>query len=154
MGVTRGCELNHFQSGRSGGEFQVSRAVTAEGEMPINNSEIIEILRYELNFLEQGGYEHSASGDGLPSPFRTGHSCLNYGDPVRRHACRECGLYQFVPEGARTDDVPCHGIELEPGVTILSLLNQGDRKRLVELLEHWLRNTIAKLEKEENALLN
>jgi hypothetical protein len=134
--------------------LRLAVAVTAEVEMPINKNEIIEILRYELSFLEQDGYEHKADGDGLASPFRTSHSCLNFGDPVRRHACRECSLYQFVPEKARTDDVPCHGIELEPGVTILSLLNQGDRKRLVELLEHWLRGTIAKLENEEAPLVN
>ncbi len=118
----------------------------------MDKHEIIEILRYELNFLEQGGYDHNATGEGLPSPFRTGYSCLNFGDPLRRHACHECKLYQFVPEKAQTDDVPCHGIELEPGNTIGQLLRSGDRKRLVTLLERWLRDTIARLEAEEQAL--
>ncbi len=119
--------------------------------MTVEKQEIIETLRYELNFLEQGGYDHNVSGEGLPSPFRTGFSCLNYGDPVRRHACRECTLYQFVPESARTDDIPCHGIELEPGVTIGKLLASGERKRMVGLLEKWLREMIARLEAEEGA---
>ncbi len=118
----------------------------------MDTHEIIEILRYELNFLEQGGYDHKASGEGLPSPFRTGYSCINFGDPLRRHACHECTLWQFVPEKARTDDVPCHGIELEPGVTIGSLLRANDRARLVPLLERWLRDTIARLEAQEKAL--
>jgi len=117
--------------------------------MAVDKHEIIEILRYELNFLEQGGYDHNVSGEGLPSPFRTGFSCLNFGDPLRRHACHECTLYQFVPEKSQTDDVPCHGIELEPGITIGQLLGSGDRERLVRLLEHWLRQMISKLEKEE-----
>jgi hypothetical protein len=117
--------------------------------MAVNKHEIIETLRYELNFLEQGGYDHNVSGEGLPSPFRTGFSCLNFGDPLRRHACHECTLYQFVPERARTDDVPCHGIELEPGLSIGTLLAAGDRKRLVELLEIWLREMIARLEASE-----
>jgi hypothetical protein len=58
-------------------------------------------------------------------------------------------LYQFVPEEARTDDVPCHGIELEPGISIGRLLLAGNRKRLVELLEKWLRGMISRLEREE-----
>lgn len=117
--------------------------------MAIHKREIIETLRYELNFLEQGGYDHNVTGEGLPSPFRTGYTCPNFGDPLRRHACHECSLYEFIPESARTDQVPCHGIELEPGTTIGKVLATGDRKRLVELLEHWLRQMIEKLEKEE-----
>jgi hypothetical protein len=120
--------------------------------MTVNKHEIIEILRYELNFLEQGGYDHNVSGDGLPSPFRTGFTCPNFGDPLRRHACRECSLYAFIPEKARTDDVPCHGIELEPGVSIGQLLGSGDRERLVGLLEHWLRKMIAELENDDRSL--
>ena len=112
------------------------------GLMVVDKHEIIETLRYELNFLEQGGYDHNVTGEGLPSPFRTGFSCLNFGDPLRRHACRECTLYGFVPEKARTDDVPCHGIELEPGVSIGQLLRGGERKRLVELLERWLSSNL------------
>jgi len=120
--------------------------------MTSSKHEIIETLRYELNFLEQGGYEKSVRGEGLPSPFRTGFSCLNFGDPLRRHACHECTLYEFAPEAARTDDIPCHAIELAPGVTIASLLQSGDRQRLVQLLERWLRDTIARLEREEQTL--
>ncbi len=116
--------------------------------MAVDRRELLEILRYELNFLEQGGYEHQAEGDGLPSPFRTGHSCINFGDPVRRHACRECTLYELVPEQGRTADVPCHEIEVGEGETIHSLLEKGDREQLVKLLEHWLRTTIARLEAE------
>ncbi len=112
----------------------------------MDKHEIIEVLRYELNFLEQGGYEYHAQGEGLPSPFRTGYSCINFGDPLRRHACHECSLWDFVPDEAQTDDVPCHGIELEPGVTIGTLLQTGDQKRLVELLGRWLRETIARME--------
>jgi hypothetical protein len=117
--------------------------------MAVDKHEIIEILRYELNFLEQGGYDHNVSGEGLPSPFRTGFSCLNFGDPLRRHACHECTLYQFVPESSRTDDVPCHGIELEPRISIGRLLAAGDRKQLVDLLEKWLRGMISRLERDE-----
>ncbi len=117
--------------------------------MKVDRQQVIETLRYELNFLEQGGYDHNVSGDGLPSPFRTGFSCINFGDPLRRHACHECDLYEFVPEKARTDDTPCHGIELEPGVTIGQLLAAGERKRMVTLLERWLREMIARLESDQ-----
>jgi hypothetical protein len=113
--------------------------------------EVLETLRYELNFLEQGGYDRKVSGEGLPSPFKTGFSCINFGDPLRRHACRECKLYQFVPDKGRNQDVPCHAIQIAPEVTIANLLGEGDRGRLVTLLEDWLRHTIARLEKDEKA---
>lgn len=42
----------------------------------------LEVLRYELNFLEQGGYRRSCSVTrGNVSPFQNTLSCLNFGEP-------------------------------------------------------------------------
>lgn len=106
--------------------------------------DVLEVLRYELSYLEQGGYRSSDDGS-LNSPFQASYSCLNFGNPLRPHACRECLLSDFVPEPARTEDVPCHYIQLNGGETVASLMVRGDQTRLVLALEQWLRATIARL---------
>jgi hypothetical protein len=113
--------------------------------------DVLRVLRYELNYLQQGGYPSaSEAGSGgtapLESPFLGNHSCLNFGDPLRAHTCRECILSMFVPERHRIEDVPCHFIPLNGGETVESLMSSGDQPRLVLALEQWLRMTIALLE--------
>jgi len=109
--------------------------------------EVLQLLRYELNYLEQGGFERDKALLGTDSPFLGTFACINYGDPLRRHACRECGLMQFVPEDKQNEEFPCHFIPLNSsGDTIASLIQKKDQRRLVSTLEHWLRSTIARLE--------
>jgi hypothetical protein len=100
-----------------------------------------------LNYLEQGGFERDKALLGTDSPFLGTFACINYGDPLRRHACRECGLMQFVPEDKLNEEFPCHSIPLNAsGETIASLIAKNDQRRLVITLQHWLRSTIARLE--------
>jgi len=73
--------------------------------------EVLQLLRYELNYLEQGGYERDRAL-GTESPFLGTFACINFGDPLRSHACRECPLHQFVPEDKQTEEFPCHYIRL------------------------------------------
>ncbi len=115
--------------------------------MSEDRRDVLQVLRYELNFLEQGGYSRNVrQGRGI-SPFQETLSCLNFGEPTRPHTCRECLLFDFVPAKFRTEDVPCHFIPLnESGVTISELLRRGATKELEVALEHWLRNSIKALE--------
>jgi hypothetical protein len=114
--------------------------------------EVLQLLRFELNYLEQGGFERDKALLGTNSPFLGTFACINYGDPLRRHACRECGLMQFVPQDKQNEEFPCHFIPLDAsgedasGETIASLIDKNDQRRLVIALEHWLRSTIARLE--------
>ncbi len=109
--------------------------------------DVLQILRYELNYLEQGGYERDRLSHGTESPFLGNLSCINFGDPLRSHACRECILHQFVPEDKQTEEFPCHYIRLNAsGENIAELIEKKDPDRLVFTLEHWLRTTIARLE--------
>jgi hypothetical protein len=105
---------------------------------------VLEVLRYELNFIEQGGYER------LPkpaTPFLSTPTCLNFDKELRSHACHECLLYDFVPAESQLEDVPCHYIPLnEQGDTIATLAKSGDQARLRSTLSEWLRSTIARLE--------
>ncbi len=114
--------------------------------MPNDHRDILEILRYELNFLEQGGCVQTKREGRLPSPFRDTQVCLNFGDPLQSHACHECFLYDFVPEDSRTANVPCHYIPLDPaGHRMIDFLKAGDTAALDRVLKIWLRRTIEEL---------
>ena len=103
----------------------------------------LEVLRYELNFLEQGGYDRKIASGKVCSPFQDSLSCLNFGDPLRPHACHECVLYDFVPVEARNEDIPCHHIPLDPsGHTVQSYLQEGSLVDLERSLKTWLRASI------------
>ena len=116
--------------------------------MSEDRRDVLEVLRYELNFLEQGGYSRNLRQGREISPFQDTLSCLNFGEPFRKYTCQECFLYDFVPEESRTEDVPCHFIPLdESGVTVSKLLKAGELIELEAALRSWLRNTIASLEK-------
>jgi hypothetical protein len=115
--------------------------------MAQDSSEVLQILRFELNYLEQGGFDRDRSLLGTDSPFLGTTACINFGDPLRTHTCRECLLHQFVPQNKQSEDLPCHYIQLNSsGETIAGLLENGDPQRMVTALEEWLRSTIAKLD--------
>ena len=60
------------------------------------------------------------------------------------HTCHQCLLYDFVPEEFRTEEVPCHHIQLnKQGDTILTPQTEEE---LRENVKHWLKRTIAKIE--------
>ena len=83
--------------------------------MSEDKRDVLEVLRYELNFLEQGGYGNWYSTPwGPASIFQDSLTCPNHGDPTRPHACHECLLWDFVPEEYRTEDVPVSPHSAEP----------------------------------------
>ena len=68
--------------------------------------ELLAKLRFELAFIEEGGYGRSVRTPHQPtSPFQDSLTCLNFGDPLRTHPCGECVLMQYVPESRRGEDV-------------------------------------------------
>jgi hypothetical protein len=90
--------------------------------MPINwerpmsekKHELLEKLKFELAFAEDGGYGRSVhTPHQSTSPFQDSLTCLNFGDPLRSHPCAECVLMQYVPESHKGEDVPCHHIPLD-----------------------------------------
>jgi hypothetical protein len=113
--------------------------------------EVLQVLRFELNYLEQGGFDRDRALLGTESPFRGSFACINFDDPLRAHACHECSLHQFVPEDKKTEEFPCHHIRLsDSGETIAELIEKNDPRRLVIALESWLRDTITRLETTPN----
>jgi len=119
--------------------------------MSDDNRGILEALKFELAFLEQGGYGRSVRTPKTPTRiFQDSLSCLNFWEPTRPHPCSECFLTDFVPQKAQHEDVPCHHIPLTAkGDTVDTL--QDDQLRLEDALRSWLRATIQRLEQERAA---
>jgi hypothetical protein len=141
--VTSAGASGHFAGAIVESQFCQARVQRAEDAMSGDRRNPLEVLRYELNFLEQGGYDRNlATGKGR-SPFQDNLTCLNFGDPLRPHACHECVLYDFVPDAAKSEDVPCHYIPLDPaGHTIHDYLRDGNLVDLERSLKTWLRAAI------------
>src|SRR5476651_1708745 len=74
------------ESGRKGGRT-----------MAMDDRDILELLKEELAFVEQGGYGRSVRTPWLPkSAFQDSLTCINYADPDRPNPCNECHLIDFV----------------------------------------------------------
>ena len=118
--------------------------------MPRDNRNLLDVLKFELEFLEQGGYGRLPREAWRPRfIFEDSPTCMNFSSKDRE-PCEECLLMQFVPEDARTEQVPCIHIPLAPtGETIASLYRTGTQQELEEALGAWLRATIKRLEGEK-----
>jgi hypothetical protein len=118
--------------------------------MSDKNRDILEILRFELRFLEEGGYVRSPHALWrAPYIFEDSPSCLNFRDPARPHPCSECLLTQFVPAEFREQDLPCRFIPLDDkGDTVDSLYRTGTQKEMTEVLRDWLGREIRRIEAE------
>jgi len=110
--------------------------------------DVAELLKFELKFLEDGGYGRSPHMPRLqPTIFLDSPTCLNFGDPARRHPCSECFLMEFVPAERRSEAVPCHHIPLNrEGETLDSLYRSGSQDDIEDSLAEWIRRTISGLE--------
>ncbi len=116
--------------------------------MAKDERDILEVLKFELAFLEQGGYGRSVRTPWKPtSAFQDSITCLNFGEPERVHPCSECLLIDFVPPQDREAEVPCHHIPLNVlGETVNSVNRYDNQQELEEKLKQWLRATIRRIE--------
>ena len=112
--------------------------------------DILEVLRFELDFLDRGGYGRSVRTPWKwTSTFQHSPSCINFNDPGRRHPCHDCPLIDFVPSDARTQDVPCHHIPIGPqGETVSAMERQHDLLDLEAAIRSWLQTTIRRIEQQ------
>ena len=118
--------------------------------MSDDKRDILEVLKFELNFLEQGGYGRSVRTPWKPtSIFQDSLSCINFNDPGRPHPCNECLLSDFVPGNSQSESVPCHHIPLNPeGETVDSMERQYPQGELEDAVRNWLRATIQRIEQD------
>lgn len=118
--------------------------------MANNTRDLLEVLKFELGFIEKGGYGRSVRTPWKPtSIFLDSLTCINFGDEKRTLPCRDCALMELVPKAEQSDRIPCHRIPLSAaGETIDVLEKQGDQEGMEEALKNWLRATISRLERE------
>jgi hypothetical protein len=121
--------------------------------MSEDKRDILEVLKFELQFLEQGGYGRSVRTPWKPtSTFQDSLSCLNFNDPERPHPCSECFLTDMVPDQLKQEEVPCHHIALNPeGETVHTMERQRNQPEMEETLKSWLRKEIQRIENERAA---
>ena len=118
--------------------------------MAADKRDILEVLKFELNFLEQGGYGRSVKTPWKPTHiFQDSLSCLNFNEPERPHPCDECLLHEMVPKESQAEGVPCHFIPLnKEGENVHTMERQYNQAELEEAVRNWLRETIRRIEAE------
>lgn len=114
--------------------------------------DLLTVLRNELQFLEQGGYRHTARAAWRPHfIFQDSPTCLNFDPAAEPRPCSDCVLMQLVPEVPQGKRFPCRYIPLnDRGETIDSFYRSGTEEELEKNFGQWLRSTIERLEKESN----
>jgi hypothetical protein len=146
------CKAAGFHSSRAAACCSDKQGEREGLTMAKDDRDILELLKQELSFMEEGGYGRSVRAPWLPkSIFQDSLSCLNYGYPYRAHPCSECHLLDFVASEDRSQPVPCHFIPLnEAGNTIEELEMKGDEAKAQNVVKSWLKGKISRLEAERS----
>lgn len=118
--------------------------------MQKDERDLLEVLKFELKFLEKGGYGLSPREPWRPQfIFEDSPSCMNYDSKQNPGPCTECVLIQLVPPESRDAKIPCRHIPLtSEGDTLDSLYRYANQFEMEEIFGKWLRATVAKLENE------
>jgi hypothetical protein len=118
--------------------------------MAQDGRDILDILRFELSFLLDGGYGRSPQASWrAPAVFEDSPICPNFCDPSRPMPCESCLLEQFVPERRRAEAIPCRFIQLTPeGRSVEDFYRTGTQADMEEALADWLRAQIKRIEEE------
>jgi hypothetical protein len=122
--------------------------------MGTDKRDILEILQFELSFLEDGGYGRSPRTPWrAPAVFEDSPICPNFSDPARPHPCDHCLLMQFVPKEQQGSEAPCRFIPVrETGETVDDLYRTGTQAELEGALGRWLRAQIQRIQQERTNL--
>ena len=118
--------------------------------MAKDDRDLLDLLKFELKFLEDGGYGRSPHTPWRrPVVFEDSLTCPNFGDPAHTHPCSECLLMEFVPAELKDQVSPCRLIPLTPkGETADYFYRCGTQLELEEALAGWLRDQISQIEEQ------
>lgn len=121
--------------------------------MQKDERDLLEVLKFELNFLEKGGYGRSPREPWRPAfIFEDSPTCMNYDCKTNPAPCSDCVLMQLVPPELRIGKIPCRQIPLNAaGETLDSLYRWGDEHEIEETLRNWLVTTIAQVEERQRS---
>ena len=117
-----------------------------------DDRDLLEMLKFELRFLEDGGYGQSPHAARRASLiFEDSLTCMNFNSQDRT-PCSACLLMKFVPPSRANEQIPCRHIPLnEDGKTLDSLYESATPLEIEEALGNWLRATIHRLEQERGS---
>ena len=109
--------------------------------------DLLDVLKFELEFVEKGGYNPSPRDPRKTSLFfEDSPTCMNYDSKDNPGPCNDCVLMGLVPPEQRNQTIPCRHIPLDAaGHTLDSLYRQAEVGEISELYENWLRGAIQKL---------
>ena len=116
--------------------------------MPNDDRNLLEVLKFELNFLEKGGYGRSPREPWKPTlAFEDSPTCMNYDTKADPEPCDACVLMQLVPPEARGEKIPCRHIPITAeGETVDYFYRWGTQEELEGAMKAWLRKKIQELE--------
>ena len=122
--------------------------------MQKDERDLLEVLKFELKFLEDGGYGRSPRTPWRPQYiFEDSLTCMNYDSRENPRPCSECVLIHLVPPQLRSANLPCRQIPLNAsGETLDSLYRYSNQCETEESVAVWLRATIQHLEEERQAV--
>lgn len=121
--------------------------------MQKDERDLLEVLKFELQFLEDGGYGRSPRTPWRPQYiFEDSLTCMNYDSKENPVPCSDCVLMQLVPPGHRSEKIPCRHIPFNvSGETLDSLYRYSNQQETEGTVGAWLRATIQRLEEERAA---
>lgn len=116
--------------------------------------DLLEVLKFELDFLGKGGYGRSPREPWRPQfVFEDSPTCMNYDCKENPGPCSDCVLMHWVPPESQGEKIPCRHIPLGPtGETLDSLYRWGDQHEIEEAVRTWLQAAIGRLEAERRLL--
>jgi hypothetical protein len=116
--------------------------------MQKDERDLLEVLKFELEFLEKGGYGRSPREPWRPQfIFEDSPTCMNYDCKENPGPCSDCVLMHWIPAEYREEKFACRHIPLGPsGDTLDSLYRYGEQHEIEEAVASWLRAAIAQLE--------
>jgi hypothetical protein len=104
----------------------------------------LQVLKDELQFVQQGGYRAPLAWR-APLVFEDSPRCPK--EPASACPDMDCVLMKFVPKECRHETVPCRHIPLnELGETLDNLYRTGTSEEIDQTLQSWLLETIRQLE--------
>lgn len=118
--------------------------------MQKDERDLLDVLKFELEFLEKGGYGRSPREPWRAQfIFEDSPTCMNYDCKENPGPCSDCVLMHWIPAERREEKFACRHIPLGPsGETLDSLYRYGDQCEIEEAVGNWLRAAITQLEQE------
>jgi hypothetical protein len=115
--------------------------------------DLLEVLKFELQSLQDGGYGRSPRTPWRPQYiFEDSLTCMNYDSKENPGPCSDCVLMQLVPPECRSEKISCRHIPFNvSGETLDSLYRYSNQNETEETVGGWLRATIQRLEEERMA---